>query len=106
MATPRRAPTRARSIAVRPAFVSQHTAPAVLGFKNPRAYLEWLATSGIRVIVRGKDRLVLLDDAEAALVGVVDVASNEKERTQPGPQLTSVDAVLHELGRRRIGARR
>lgn len=87
---------------VRPAFVSQHTAPAVLGFKNARAFLDWLPKSGLRVVERGKDRLVVHDDAVSALAGdrpdePVNVPSRlSGAATQP----ETSDEVLAALGRR------
>ena len=84
--------------------MSQHTAGAVLGFKTARAYLEWLATSGCRIVERGKDRLVLLDEAEQALLrlrcGVASVEDAHHE--QP---LTAGD-VLARIGRRSAGGTR
>ena len=89
--------------AIKPRFVSQHTAPSVLGFKTGRAFLEWLATSGCRVVERGKDRLVLLDEAEAALLKLaegVDAASPPE-----ASEVMSAADVLARIGRRVAGAR-
>lgn len=84
--------------ALHPVLVSQHTC-SVLGLK-PRAYLEWLPGSGCRVFVRGKDRLVRLDDAVAALTrspgGTVDETADDGD-----PDLTTADGVLARLGLRR-----
>jgi hypothetical protein len=87
-----------RFVPVRPTFVSQHTAPAVLGFKNARAYLEWIAAAGLRVVARGKDRLVLLDEAEAVLLRD-GPSTSESTPEQPD----TCDAVLRIIGRRRRG---
>ena len=93
----------ANSIAVLPRFVSQHTASAILGFKTARAYLEWLAKSGCRIVERGKDRLVLLDEAEQALLRLSGSASSGDDAHDEQP-LTAGD-VLARIGRRAGGAR-
>ena len=93
-----------KSIAVLPRFASQHTASAVLGFKTARAYLEWLATSGCRVVERGKDRLVLLDEAEEALLrGLRDAEPSAADRDEHA-SLTPAQ-VLARIGRRVGGVR-
>jgi hypothetical protein len=86
------------AMALRPVLVSQHTAPVVLGFRSARAFLEWLPQSGCRVITRGKDRLVALEDAEAALLR--GQQSTECADTSTEPETS--DAVLARLGRKRV----
>lgn len=98
--------SRKDPVAVRPVFVSQHTAPAVLGFKNERAFLEWIAVAGILVVARGKDRLVRLDDAEAALVRM---ASSPSSESPPGTEdaTVTVSSILRSVGyRQRAGGTR
>ena len=93
-----------QSIAALPRFVSQHTAVAVLGFKTERAFLEWLAGSGCRVVERGKDRLVLLDEAEEALLrGVAKSQPAAAERDEHAALTTA--QVLARIGRRVGGVR-
>ena len=93
----------ANSIAVLPRFVSQHTASAILGFKTARAYLEWLAKSGCRIVERGKDRLVLLDEAEQALLRLSGGAASVDETDHEAP-VTAAD-VLARIGRHAGGVR-
>jgi hypothetical protein len=81
--------------ALRPVYVSQHTCN-VLGFKNGRAYLEWLPTSGLRVVVRGKDRLVRLEDAEQALLRL---GEGDSPAATDDEQPATADAVLARIGR-------
>ena len=98
-----RAEQTRKSNTVVPRFVSQHTAPAVLGFKTGRAFLEWLAISGCRIVERGKDRLVLLDEAEAALL---KTAGGEGAASAPASDdLVTASAVLARIGRRVGGGR-
>ena len=88
-----------RDVALHPVLVSQHTC-IVLGFKpDGRAFLEWLPKSGCRVFIRGKDRLVRLDAALAALTRapLADDADND----DGAPDLMTADGVLARLGFRR-----
>lgn len=96
-------PRDQRGVAVRPVFVSQHNACAILGFKTPRAFLEWLTSSGCRVVERGKDRLVHLDEAEATLLRSLNTTAQPVAGAaeQPG----DVSAVLARIGRRVGGSR-
>lgn len=98
---PRRRNLRERQpVALRPSYVSQHTAPSILGFATARAYLEWLATSGCRVIARGRDRLVRLDDAERAIDAMGPPAA-DVEPAAAHDEISSVDDVLARIGRRK-----
>lgn len=93
---PRAAPC---DVALRPALVSQHTC-IVLGFKpDGRAYLAWLPKSGCPVFPRGKDRLVRLDDAVAALTR--SPLANDADADDGAPDLATADGVLARLGLRR-----
>lgn len=90
-----------RDAALHPVLVSQHTC-VVLGFKaDGRAFLEWLPKSGCRVFPRGKDRLVRLDDAVAALTRSPGRALDESADDGADADLTTADGVLARLGRRR-----
>lgn len=90
---------------VRPVFVSQHTAPTVLGFKTSRAFLEWLETSGCRVVERGKDRLVQVDEAEAALLRTSNSVAEAHVASIDATEPVTASAVLARIGRRMGGAR-
>lgn len=99
-----RASETRKSNAIVPRFVSQHTAPAVLGFKTGRAYLEWLETAGCRVVSRGKDRLVLVSEAEEVLLrdagdGTAPLPSSADEPVTP-------ERILASIGRTHAGGAR
>jgi hypothetical protein len=96
--------SRKEPVLIRPVFVSQHTAPAVLGFRSARAFLEWALSSGCRVVERGKDRLVLVEEAEAALLRS-GVEQDETPASPPEDEPQSAAAVLARIGRRQAGAR-
>ena len=100
----RRAETTAPILA-RPVFVSQHTAPLVLGFKSARAFLEWLPALealGFKVIPRGQDRLVALEDAVAALAASAQTPTPSctpaPASRSPRDELDDADDVLRALG--------
>lgn len=102
-ARPRKPRTPPTAPAVQAVLVSQHTAPAVLGFRSARAFLDWLPTAqrrGCKVLERGKDRLVALDDALAALAAATDVAKVPTDVVEEVRQPSSESEVLAELGLR------
>jgi hypothetical protein len=74
----------------------------VLGFKTGRAFLEWLATSGCRIVERGKDRLVLVEEAESALLRAT-ISGGSPLAGDEEPLTTA--AVLASIGRRAAGTR-
>jgi hypothetical protein len=100
-------------LVVRPVFVSQETAFAVLGI-TPRKFREVLVPMCHGFVVRvGKSALIPVDVAEGKLcLLAVDGHAVDAE---DGPGLTdeppddeqpqTVDAILHALGRRRGGPR-
>lgn len=65
----------------------------------PRTFLEWLPRSGLRVIPRGKLRLVRVDDAIAALAGDTLLAPESAARSCT-TEAESADEILAALGLR------
>ncbi len=102
MNSTRRTNTRNTVANPRPVFVSQYLF-WILGFKTPRAFLEWLPVSGCRVVDRGKDRLVLLDEAEAALLRMANTGA--LETVPANAAAVTADKILASIGRRATGAR-
>lgn len=106
---PKKRPIKARpAFVVRPLFVSQETAFAVLGI-TPRRFREWLVPLCRDSVVRmGKTALIPADVAEEKLRGLtVDAggdATDDPDLVRNDPrqdELQTVDAILHALGRRR-----
>jgi hypothetical protein len=92
-------------LVVRPSFVSQDTAFAVLGL-TPRKFLDLLVPRCRGDVVRvGRTVLVPLETAEAALRSMAgDGAHVDVQRDDDDGQPVSVDQVLASVGmRRRIG---
>lgn len=96
-------------LVVRPLFVSQETAFAVLGI-TPRKFREWIVPMCRGFVARvGKSALIPVDVAEGKLRSLAAAAEgldaeddSELEEDPPDddePQ--TVDAILHALGRRR-----
>jgi hypothetical protein len=83
------------SIAVQPVLVSQHTAPAVLGFRSERGFREWVQSSGVPHARRGLDVLVRVEDALRYLVPEPSEKTTESR--------DEADVVLAALGCERAG---
>jgi len=97
------------ALVVRPLFVSQETAFAILGIA-PRKFRELLVPMCRGFVVRvGKSALIPVDVAEGKLRSLAadagaaevddDTEFNGDGRDDEQPQ--TVDAILHALGRRR-----
>ncbi len=108
---PKKRAIKARpALVVRPIFVSQETAFAVLDI-TPRKFREWLVPLCRESVVRmGKSALIPADVAEGKLRGLAvkaavgDVDDNPdppQDEPTDGEELQTVDAILHALGRRR-----
>jgi hypothetical protein len=113
--TPERDPTRRATkarpaLVVRPIFVSQETAFAVLGI-TPRKFRELLVPMCQGFVVRmGKSVLIPADVAEGSLRSLsADAARGEaddsghdaNDEADDDDNLQTADDILHALGRRR-----
>ncbi len=85
-------------VAVAPVAISQHTA-AAHGFKNARAFLEFVGTHKVPHVRNGKTVLVAADDLRAALRDLrVTCAA---PALVPDVQPETADDVLRLVGMRR-----
>jgi hypothetical protein len=93
-------------VTVRPSFVSQETAFAVLGLA-PRKFLEVLVPRCRGDVVRvGRTVLLPLEVAEAALRSLADGTNSEAADDRDNdPEPASVDAVLASVGMQRRAGR-
>jgi hypothetical protein len=107
MTAPRQRKPRS-PVVVRPSFVSQDSAPALLGL-SPRKFLEVLVPKCAGDVVRvGRTVLIPLDAVEGALRalstgGEADGLNSTRDDDSAIP--TSVDAVLATVGMRRTAGR-
>jgi hypothetical protein len=88
------------SVALAPLAISQHTS-AALGFKTPRAFLEWLIENGVPHVRRGKDRIVEATIALEHLRAAAQKGDEGKHRPVTDVD-DEVDRVLATIGRRRV----
>jgi hypothetical protein len=100
----------ARTISERPTvapaavYVSQHTAPALFGFKTERGFLEFVQAHDVPRTKAGKTVLVEAAALRAVLRRLATIAPEETlEATEErdGDELGSADDVLARLGLRR-----
>ena len=92
---------------LRPSYVSQETAFAVLGLP-PRKFLEVLVPRCRNAVVRvGRTVLLPIDAAEAALLSLADESATfaDADEVNLGEHPVSVDAVLASVNMRRSGDR-
>ena len=98
------------ALVVRPLFVSQETAFALLGI-SPRKFRDLLVPLCRDAVVRmGKSALIPVDVAEDTLrelaVGAKVGEGGEAEEAAPGPEddddVHTADDILRALGRRRV----
>lgn len=90
-----------RSVAVAPIAVSQHTASAH-GFKNERAFLDFVREHKVRHVRDGKTVLVMVADLEAALRALAVTSDDKLSALVDDEQPTSADDVLRGLGLKRV----
>jgi hypothetical protein len=89
-------------ITLRPSFVSQQTAFALLGLP-PRKFLELLVPRCSDDVVRmGRTVLVPIEAAEAALRSLATEASEVTDQ-EDGGQPATVDAILASVNMQRTG---
>jgi hypothetical protein len=69
-------------------FVSQFTAPLVFGFKNERAFLEFIHAHGVPETRTGKTVLVEVEELRGTLRGLA-VTANDLEVTTPARRMRS-----------------
>lgn len=92
-------PIRKHDVPVAAVAVTQHTACAVLGFKNPRAFLDWVIANNVPHARRGMDVHVRVDVATAQL-HLDD--EREEAAVKAGEPIDEADRVLAAIGRRRL----
>jgi len=100
----RRAREARPPLVVRPSFVSQETAYAILGIP-PRKFLDVIVPTCAGTVIRvGRSVLITLEAAENALrQRSTRTDGHISEDDRDGAQATSVDAVLASVGVRRVG---
>jgi len=103
--TPRKPARAVAPIAIAPVWVSDVTAPAVCGFRSPRAYREWVRRHRVPYRMDGRTMLVDVVDLRAALArvplagGAMDALDDDQADTDVEPdELVDAADVLAELG--------